>query len=213
MLTKQRLQVPFFRPSITEAEIDEVVNCLRSGWLTTGPRTKEFETQFAKTVRAKHAVAVNSCTAALHLAVEALGLCEGQAVLVPTLTFAATAEIVRYQGAVPILVDCDPTTLNMDLADAEKKLEQLRDNMLPVDAKLKVVGIIPVHVGGYMMDMQAVQRFAQQHQLWVVEDAAHAFPAAIRSNPNDEWQYCGESTSDVTCFSFYTNKTMWSRTI
>jgi perosamine synthetase len=208
VLTQQRQQVPFFRPSITEAEIDEVVNCLRSGWLTTGPRTKEFETQFAAMVQAKHAVAVNSCTAALHLAVEALGLREGQAVLVPTVTFAATAEIVRYQGAVPVLVDCDPVTLNMDMADAARKLELLTDGQLPIDGALKVVGIIPVHVGGYMMDMQAVQRFAQEHNLWVVEDAAHAFPAATRRSVNDAWQYCGESTANVTCFSFYTNKTI-----
>ena len=117
------MNVPFFRPSITEAEIAEVVACLRSGWLTTGPTTKRFETAFAEQVKAKHAVAVNSCTAALHLAVEALGLTAGQAVLVPTMTFAATAEIVRYQGAMPILVDCDPLTTNIDLADAERKLE------------------------------------------------------------------------------------------
>ena len=111
-----RIEVPFFRPSIGEAEIAEVVACLRSGWLTTGPRCKQFETAFAEQTGAKYAVAVNSCTAALHLAVDALGLGPGQAVLVPTMTFAATAEVVRYQNAVPLLVDCDPVTLNMDLA-------------------------------------------------------------------------------------------------
>ncbi len=120
------MNVPFFRPSITEAEIAEVVGCLRSGWLTTGPTTKRFEAEFAAAVGAKHAVAVNSCTAAPHLAVEALGLGPGQAVLVPTMTFAATAEIVRYQGAVPILVDCDPQTENIDLADAASKIADLR---------------------------------------------------------------------------------------
>src|SRR5436309_10515059 len=123
--------VPFFRPSITEAEIAEVVNCLRSGWLTTGPLTRRFEEEFASYVGARHAVALNSCTAALHLAVEALGLRAGQAVLVPTMTFAATAEIVRYQGAVPILVDCDPVTHNMDLADAAHKAGLLREGQLP----------------------------------------------------------------------------------
>ena len=102
------LDVPFFRPSITEADIEEVSACLRSGWLTTGPRTRQFEAGFAEAVGARHALALNSCTAALHLAVEALGLHAGQAVLVPTMTFAATAEVVRYQGAVPLLVDCDP---------------------------------------------------------------------------------------------------------
>ncbi len=117
--------VPFFRPNVTDAEIDEVVAALRSGWLTTGPRVKRFEEEFAAAVGAPHAVAVNSCTAALHLAVEALGLRAGEAVLVPTMTFAATAEIVRYLGAIPVLVDCDPVTLNMDLEDAERKLESL----------------------------------------------------------------------------------------
>ena len=128
----------------------------------------------------KHAVAVNSCTAALHLAVEALGLGPGQAVLVPTMTFAATAEVVRYQGAVPLLVDCDPVTLNMDLADAQRKIDQLRAGQTPLDPALRVVGMIPVHVGGLMLDMDDVQALAARHGLWVVEDAAHSLPAAYR---------------------------------
>jgi dTDP-4-amino-4,6-dideoxygalactose transaminase len=202
-------KIPFFRPSITEAEIAEVVGCLRSGWLTTGPLTRRFEEEFAQAVGARYAVALNSCTAALHLAVEALGLRPGQAVFVPTMTFAATAEIVRYQGAVPILVDCDPVTNNMDLADATHKIHLLRKGQLPgVPADLELAGIIPVHVGGLMLDIDAIQAFARQHQMWVVEDAAHAFPAAWRSGPDKPWQRCGERTSAVTCFSFYANKTI-----
>ena len=200
--------VPFFRPSITEAEIEEVVSCLRTGWLTTGPRTRRFEAAFAEYVGAKHAVAVNSCTAALHLAVEALRLGPGQAVLVPAMTFAATAEIVRYQGAVPLLVDCDPVTLNMDLADAERKLQDLHAGRTPLDPSLTPVGIIPVHVGGLMMDTSAVHAFAAAHRLWVIEDAAHALPAAYREGPPQGWRRCGENTAAVTCFSFYANKTM-----
>jgi dTDP-4-amino-4,6-dideoxygalactose transaminase len=203
------MKIPFFRPSITEAEIAEVVNCLRSGWLTTGPLTRRFEEEFARAVGARHAVALNSCTAALHLAVEALGLRHGQAVLVPTMTFAATAEIVRYQGAVPILVDCDPVTHNMDLTDAAHKVKLLRDGRLPgLSADLELVGIIPVHVSGLMLDMDAVQAFARHHKLWVIEDAAHAFPAAWRSAADKPWQRCGEGTASVTCFSFYANKTI-----
>jgi len=202
------IDVPFARPSITELEIDEVVACLRSGWLTTGPRAKQFETVFAEHVGAEHAVATSSCTAALHLAVEALGLGPGQAVLVPTMTFAATAEVVRYQGAVPVLVDCEPTTLNMDLADAERKLRGLQQRQTPLDPELQVTGIIPVHVGGLMMDTDAVGRFAERHGLWVVEDAAHALPAAFRAAPDRPWRRCGEGTADVTCFSFYANKTI-----
>jgi perosamine synthetase len=190
------VRVPFFRPDLTEQEVNEVVETLRSGWLTSGPKVNCFEHEFATAVGAKFAVAVNSCTAALHLAVEAMGLQQGQAVLVPTMTFAATAEVVRYQGAIPILVDCDPITGNMDLEDAKQKLS------------LPVVGIIPVHVGGFMMDMDSVNRFAAKNGLWVIEDAAHAFPAAWRSEKEANWQRCGEGTSAVTCFSYYANKTI-----
>jgi perosamine synthetase len=203
-------QVPFFRPDLGEAEIEEVVAALRSGWLTTGPRVRRFEQEFAAAVGAPHAVAVNSCTAALHLAVEALGLRAGQGVLVPTLTFAATAEIVRYLGAVPILVDCDPVTGNMDLGDAARKIDRLHDGKLPpsIPAQTPIVGIIPVHVGGLMMDIGEVGRFAAARRLWVVEDAAHAFPAAWRRSAGDDWQRCGEGTAAVSCFSFYANKTI-----
>jgi dTDP-4-amino-4,6-dideoxygalactose transaminase len=200
------LEVPYFRPSISEGAIREVVACLRSGWLTTGPRTKEFEQEFAAAVGAKHAIALNSCTAALHLAVESLNLQPGQCVLVPTMTVAATAEVVRYQGAVPLLVDCDPVTLNMDLADAEKKLAELKSGQSNLDSKLDVVGMIPVHVGGLMMDSAAIHEFATRHGLWVVEDAAHAFPAAVRRDADSVWRWCGENTAAVTCFSFYANK-------
>ena len=151
--------VPFFRPDISDAEVSEVVEALRSGWLTTGPRVRRFEKEFAEAVGGTHAVAVNSCTAALHIAVEALGLKAGEAVLVPTMTFAASAEIVRYLGAIPILVDCDPSTLNMDLVDAERKLADLSAGKLSraIPRAARAVGVIPVHVGGWMMDMEAVQ--------------------------------------------------------
>jgi perosamine synthetase len=202
------LQVPFFRPSIGQAEIDEVVACLQSGWLTTGPRVKQFEAALAEHVGAKHAVALNSCTAALHLGVESLGLGPGEAVLIPTMTFAATAEVVRYQGAMPLLVDADPVTQNMDLDDAERKIEQLRAGRTPLDPSLRIVGIIPVHVGGLMMNMDEVQAFAKRHDLWIIEDAAHSLPAAYQTLSSSSWRRCGENTAAVTCFSFYANKTM-----
>lgn len=215
-----RVQVPFFRPQIGEPEIEEVVAALRSGWLTTGARVKRFEQEFAASVGARYAVAVNSCTAALHLAVEALGLRAGQAVLVPAMTFAATAEVVRYQGALPVLVDCDPLTTNMSLEDAERKLARLSEGWMPgatpenpspgmfSSEKQSVVGIMPVHVGGLMMDAGAVKEFAARHGLWIVEDAAHAFPAAWRGGEGAAWQRCGEGTAEVSCFSFYANKTI-----
>ena len=204
------MKVPFFRPELDDAEISEVADTLRSGWLTTGPRTRRFEAAFAGAVGARHAIAVNSCTAALHLATEALGLAPGQAVLVPTMTFAATAEVVRYAGAVPVLVDCEPDTLNLCLEDLERKHAAAADGSLasvlgPVD---ELVGLIPVHVGGLMFDVGTVEDFAERRGLWLVEDAAHAFPAAWRPSPGQPWQRCGEDTADVTCYSFYANKTI-----
>jgi len=205
-----KIQVPFFRADLNAQEVEEVVATLRSGWLTSGPKVRRFEQEFAAAVGASYAVAVNSCTAALHLAVEALGLKPGQAVLVPTMTFATTAEVVRYMGAIPILVDCDPLTTNMELEDAARKLAQLKSGQLQdtLPEDLKVVGIIPVHVGGMMMNIEAVQSFSTTQGLWVIEDAAHAFPAAWRRTPEETWQRCGERTAAVSCFSFYANKTI-----
>ena len=212
-ISRTPVQVPFFRPSLSEAEIQEVLDTLRSGWLTTGEKVKRFETGFAAAVGSQNAVAVNSCTAALHLAVEALGLQPGQAVLVPTMTFAATAEVVRYQGAIPILVDCDPITLNLNIEDAAQKLNQVRSgrvggvrNLFSQDTR--TVGIIAVHVGGMMMAIDQLQDFARREGLWILEDAAHAFPAAWRRDSESHWQRCGEGTADVSCYSFYANKTI-----
>jgi perosamine synthetase len=204
------LTVPFLRPYLGEEETSEVLDTLRSGWLTSGPKVKRFESEFAAAVNARHAVAVNSCTAALHLAVEALNLKAGEGVLVPTMTFAATAEVIRYAGGIPILVDCDPVTHNLDLDDAALKLKQLRARKLKASIlpDLRVVGIIPVHVGGLMMNVDAIHEFASKHDLWVVEDAAHAFPAAWRKGPDSPWKQCGENTARVSCFSFYANKTI-----
>jgi dTDP-4-amino-4,6-dideoxygalactose transaminase len=205
-----KINVPFMRPEMGDAEIGEVVDTLRSGWLTTGAKVKLFEHNFAEAVRAPFAIALNSCTAALHLAVEALGLREGQAVLVPTMTFAATAEIVLYKNAIPILVDCDPVTGNMDLQDARQKIKDLRAGKLSFIAgkDTEVVGMIPVHVGGYMLNVDEIKEFAEEFGLWIVEDAAHAFPAAWRKDAISDWQSCGENTAVVTCYSFYANKTI-----
>jgi perosamine synthetase len=201
--TRER-DIPFFRPELTTAEIDEVVDTLRSGWLTTGPKVARFEEAFAAAVGGRHAIALNSCTAALHVAVEALGLAPGDGVLVPTMTFAATAEVVRYQNAEPVLVDADPETGNIDLEDAALK----HDAWNRLHPNQRIVGIMPVHVGGLMVDLAALHTFASDRGLWIVEDAAHAFPAAWRASADQSWRRCGENTADVTCFSFYANKTI-----
>jgi perosamine synthetase len=168
------LKLPFYKPSLGAEEIDEVVATLKSGWLTTGPRTKQFEQEFAAYMCQKHAVAVNSCTAALHLALEAIGVKAGQGVVVPTMTFAATAEVVRYFGARPILADCRTEDLNLDVADAERKIQSA------LAADESVVAIIPVHYGGQIGDVAGVRQLARKSNLKVVEDAAHCCPAYYR---------------------------------
>lgn len=182
--------LPFHRPDLGDDEIAAVVACLRSGWLTTGPECQAFEREFAASVGAAHAVAVSSCTAALHLALEALGIGPGDAVLVPTLTFTATAEVVQYLGARPVLVDVDPVTLNMDVADAERRLRGL---------KARPRAIIPVHFGGLPCDMDAIRSLAERWNLAVIEDAAHALPAAYRG------QSVG-TLGTASAFSFYATK-------
>jgi perosamine synthetase len=193
--------IPFFRPNIEQPEIDEVVDTLKTGWLTTGPKTKKFETEFARYVQQTHAVALNSCTAALHLALEAIGLQRGQSVIVPTMTFAATAEVVRYFNANPVLVDCRASDFNMDPADAEAKIQAAQKR------GEKVVAILPVHYGGQAGDMAAVLRLAGRYDLKVIEDAAHCCPAYYRDNASAPWKPVGAEAA-ISCYSFYANKTI-----
>ncbi len=185
------MRIPFFKPAIDDAEIEAVIAVLRSGWLTTGPKTKEFENKFAEFLGdGVEAVAVNSATAGLHLAAEACGIGPGDAVLVPTLTFTATAEVARYLGAEVILVDVEEDTLLIDLNDAARKITP------------NCKAIMPVHFGGMPCDMPAILAFARRHGLRVIEDAAHALPA------HRDGVLVGAFDSDACVFSFYANKTI-----
>jgi dTDP-4-amino-4,6-dideoxygalactose transaminase len=200
--------VPFFRPSITEAEVSAVTEVLRSGWLTTGARTREFEERFARYVGAAHAVAVNSCTAALHLALEAIGLRRGDLAILPTFTFAATAEVVRYFDAVPVLVDVDRATLCIDPDAVEEVLDAIEAGTLPPGVPASHGGVralISVHYGGQMADVDRLRAIAERRGLAYIEDAAHALPARSRASADSPWRSVG-TTADVTCFSFYANK-------
>ena len=202
------MKVPFFRPSIGEQEIAEVVTCLRSGWLTTGQHVKSFEEEFAHYVGAKYAVALNSCTAALHLALEAIDLRRGDIVIVPTMTFAATAEVVRYFDAIPLFVDCDPATQNIDPVRARETLEAFRSGKaVPGLTKNggRIRAIIPMHYAGQMADVDAFRALATDYDLTVIEDAAHTLPAFTRTDRAAPWRSVGTS-GDITCFSFYANK-------
>lgn len=185
------LTVPFFRPSIGEEEIDEVVATLRSGWLTTGDRARRFEAAFAAYLGdGVEAVAVNSATAGLHLALEALGVGPGDEVVVPDLTFTATAEVVRYLGAEVRLVDVDPATLCMDAGAFAAAIGP------------RTRAVMPVHYGGLACDLDAIASVAAEHGIAVVEDAAHALPTRWRG------RLVGSHGTAATVFSFYANKTI-----
>ena len=181
--------VPFHVPDIGDDEIQSVAETLRSGWLTTGPKVRQFEADFANFVGCDHAIAVNSGTAALHLALDAIGIREGDEVIVPTMTFTATAEVVLYFKAKPVLVDCEPDTFNIDPLDIKRKITP------------KTKAIIPVHMAGQACDMDRILEIARKHNLKVIEDAAHALPAEYRG------KMIG-TVGDITCFSFYATKTI-----
>jgi perosamine synthetase len=181
--------LPFHTPSIGEEEIAAVLEVLRSGWLTTGSKAKEFEREFARFTGARYGVAVNSATAALHLALETAGVHEGDEVIVPAMTFTATAEVVCYLKARPVLVDCEADTLNLDVDRLEAAVTR------------KTRAIIPVHFAGQPCDMDRIMDFARTRYLTVIEDAAHALPAFYRN------RMVG-SIGDITCFSFYATKTI-----
>ncbi|QAZ40113.1 UDP-4-amino-4,6-dideoxy-N-acetyl-beta-L-altrosamine transaminase [Methylibium sp. Pch-M] len=184
--------LPFALPEIGEEEIAEVVDTLRSGWVTTGPKARRFEQDFAAFLGdpTLQAIAVNSATAGLHLALEALGIGPGDEVITTTHTFTATAEVVRYLGADVVLVDIDPATLNIDPARVEVAITP------------RTRAIIPVHYAGLAANMDAILTLARRHGLKVVEDAAHALPTTCGG------ALVGTLASDATVFSFYANKTI-----
>lgn len=183
--------LPFALPDIGDDEINEVLDSLRSGWLTTGPKTKRFEDDFASFVDSDvEAIAVNSATAGLHLALEAVGIGPGDEVITTPYTFTATAEVVRYLGADPVLVDIDPATFNIDPAKIEAAITP------------RTKAIIPVHFAGLSCDMELILSIARRHKLKVVEDAAHALPSTCNGN------LIGSLDSDATVYSFYATKTI-----
>jgi perosamine synthetase len=181
--------VPFTRPHIGEEEIAAVVETLRSGWLTMGPKTHQFQQAFAQAIGASQAIAVSSCTAALHLALDALELPSDAEVITSTLTFTATAATIIHAGAQPVLADVCPDTLNIDPADVARKITE------------RTRAIVPVHFAGHPAAMDDVLEIARRHGLRVIEDAAHALPASYRGRSIG-------TIGDVTAFSFYATKNL-----
>ena len=183
--------IHFAKPSIGEEEIAEVGRCLRSGWVTTGPMTRRFEAEFAARIGARHALAVNSATAGLHLALEAMGVGPGDRVAVPVHTFTASAEVVRYLGAEPLFVDVEPDTLNLDARRLDEELGRHGT----------VKAIMPVHFAGQACDMDAISDIARRHGSQLIEDAAHSFPTTCAG------RLIG-TIGKATVFSFYATKTI-----
>jgi dTDP-4-amino-4,6-dideoxygalactose transaminase len=181
--------LPFALPDCDGSELQQVQEVIQGGWITTGPKTHQFEAEFAASVGAAHAVAVNSCTAALHLALEAIGLRPGDEVITTPYTFAATAEVIRYFDARPVLVDVDAGTLNL----CPDRLEQVITD--------RTRAIIPVHIAGLPAEIDDIRAVACRHSLPIIEDAAHAFPARYKG------RLVG-SLGEMTCFSFYATKTI-----
>lgn len=183
--------LPFALPDIGEEEIAEVVDSLRSGWLTTGPKTQRFEREFADFIGGDvQALAVNSATAGLHLVLEAFGIGPGDEVITTPYTFTATAGVVRHLGADPVFVDIDPHTFNIDPEKLERAITP------------RTKAIIPVHFAGLSCAMDSIIKIARKHGLKIVEDAAHALPTTY------DGRLIGTLNTDATVFSFYATKTI-----
>lgn len=177
----------FGSPVISQAEIDAVVRTMETCWIGTGPRVHEFQTKMAEYTGAKHALAVGSCTAALHLSMVVSGVQPGDEVITTAMTFCATANSIVHTGATPVFVDCQRDTLNIDPAAIEAAITP------------RTKAIVPVHFAGRPCDMDAIGAIAKKHDLLVIEDAAHAIETVYKGKKVG-------SISDLTCFSFYVTK-------
>ena len=183
--------IQVFKPSLGDEELEALRDIFASGWIGLGPKTAEFEKRFAEYVGAKHAVAVNSATAALHLACLALGIGPGDEVLVPAITFISTAHAPSYCGATVVFVDVDPKTLIIDIADLKRKITP------------RTKAVIPVHFGGHAAPMEQIWEIAEAHKLLVIEDAAHACGTEYKGR-----KVGGLDRSHATCFSFHAVKNL-----
>jgi len=181
------MKIPYSQPWIGNEEIEEVIDTLKSGWLSTGPKTITFERLLAKYTGAKYAIAVNSCTAALHLSLIALGIGKEDEVITTPFTFTATGNVIVHTGARPVFVDIERETYNVDPEKIEGAITS------------KTKAIIPVHYAGHPCNMREIIRFAQKQDLHIIEDAAHAIGSEY------EGKRIG-TLGDTTCFSFYATK-------
>jgi len=214
--------IPFARPFIGKEEEEAVLTTLRSGWLTTGKETLAFEKDFGEFLKNRDGLdlpfcmAVNSATSGLHLAMEAVGIGNGDLVLIPSMTFTSTAEVVRYLGAEVVFVDVTKDGYHMDPAALEATLDKLEKGETP-KGSLRIKAVVPVHYGGLPCDMNAIITIARKHGLKIIEDAAHSFPSFVESpsfiesivdkSDSAKGRWAGLS-GDVGVFSFYATKTI-----
>ena len=187
MKDNKQFTVPFHKTHITQEEIEAVVLAMKSGWLTMGPKTLEFEEKFREYLGVGYALSTNSATSALHLALKAIGIKEGDEVIVPTNTFIATAEVVTYFNAIPVLCDIEEDTFNLDVSKVEALITP------------KTKAVIPVHYGGQPCDMDELKVICRKYELKIIEDAAHALPSSYKGRKIG-------TIGDITCFSFYATK-------
>lgn len=191
--------IPLAIPVLDDEDLEEIKEALFSGWITTGPKARKFEEEFAAMVGAKHGVAVNSCTTAMHLALEAAGIKDGDEVIVPTTTFASTANVVEHVRARPVLVDLLPDTLTVDPEAVERAITP------------KTRAMIPVHFAGHPCEMDRLIQIARKHNLVLIEDAAHAVPAKYKGRPVGgplPIERSGPGLTSAACFSFYATKNL-----
>ncbi len=227
-MSKRTEFLPFALPDLGEAELREIREVLESGWLTTGPKVQRFEREFAEYVGARFAIAVNSCTAAMHLALEAVGVRAGDFVVTTPYTFAATAEVIRYFDAVPVFVDVEPDTFNISPSGLQDTLEDLQRWIstgaaptLPAVRRVvtstgssggghraqgSVKAVMPVHMAGQACDMDRVVATAQAHGLPIIEDAAHACGSSYQGRRIGA--QLSPAVPSMACFSFYATKTL-----
>jgi dTDP-4-amino-4,6-dideoxygalactose transaminase len=195
--------LPFSPPCIGEEEIAEVADTLSTDWLTTGPKVKRFEREFAASVGASAALALSSCTSALHLALVTLGIGPGDAVITTPMTFCSGVNVIEHVGARPILVDVEPDTLNIDAAKVEEALKRLSKERAAIHAK----AILPVHLYGHPCDVEALLQIAEEYGLDVIEDAAHALPAKYKGRMIGA-PVGASKVRVLSCYSFYATKNL-----
>lgn len=181
------MKVPLFRPGLGKEELKNLAEVFKTGWVGAGPKTQEFENKFAKYIGSQHAVGVTSCTAALHIAIQTLGIKKGDEVIVPAITTVSTPYAALYNGATAVFADVEPDTLCMDPEDFERKITS------------KTKAVIPVHLGGHSCDMDAIMKIARAHRIFVVEDCANALGATYKDKRVG-------SIGDIGCFSFEAKK-------